>query len=129
MNRINIKSGSPWEDIVGYSRAVILGDLIEISGTTAIENGQVIGKGDAYQQTVFILRKVKTLLEENGSCLEDVVRTRMFVTDIRNWKQIGKAHGLFFSEIGPAASMIEVQALIDPDLLVEIEITARISPR
>jgi len=128
MKRTNIKSGTLWEDIVGYSRAVIMGDLVEISGTTAFENGQVIGKGDPYQQTVFILQKIKKILEENGSCLNDVVRTRMYVTDIHSWQLVGKAHGLFFSEIGPAATMIEVQSLIDPDLLVEIEVTARLNP-
>jgi enamine deaminase RidA (YjgF/YER057c/UK114 family) len=127
MNRINIRSDSPWEDIVGYSRAVIHGDMIEISGTTAYENGVVIGKGDPFRQTIFILEKIKKVLETNGSCMNDVVRTRIYVTDIQDWEKVGKAHGLFFSEIKPAATMIEVQSLIDPGLLVEIEVTARIN--
>lgn len=127
MERKNISSGSPWENKVGYSRAVKCGDLFEVSGTTAFENGQVIGKGDPYQQTVFILQKIKRTLEDNGASLKDVIRTRMYVTNINNWETIGKAHAKFFADIKPAATMVEVNSLIDKDLLVEIEVTARIS--
>jgi len=127
VERKNISSGSPWENKVGYSRAVKCGDLFEVSGTTAFENGQVIGKGDPYQQTVFILQKIKRTLEDNGASLKDVIRTRMYVTNINNWETIGKAHAKFFADIKPAATMVEVNSLIDKDLLVEIEVTARIS--
>ncbi len=127
MERKNISSNSPWENKVGYSRAVICGDLIEVSGTTATENGHVMGKGDPYKQTVFILQKIQEVLENNGASLNDVIRTRIFVTQINNWEKIGKAHAEFFANIKPAATMVEVNSLIDKDLLVEIEVTARIS--
>jgi len=122
-----ISSGAKWEDIVGYSRAVIVGNIIEISGTTAVDGENIIGKGDVYSQAVFIFKKVQKLLEDAGSNLKDVIRTRMFVTDISKWKEIGKAHALFFKEIKPATSMIQVSRLIDENLLIEIEVTAFIS--
>jgi enamine deaminase RidA (YjgF/YER057c/UK114 family) len=124
-DRTNIGSGAPWEDIVGYSRAVKIGPLIEVSGTTAIDaQGNVVGEGDAYAQTRFIIQKAADALAQLGTGLHSVVRTRMFVTDITQWEQIGKAHGEFFKEIKPAATMVEVKALIDPKLLIEIEFTA-----
>lgn len=122
--RINISSGARWEDIVGYSRAVRIGNQIEVSGTLAVENGQVVGKGDAYAQTIFILGKIKKALEETGALLNDVIRTRMYVTDIRLWEEVGRAHGEFFKDILPTTSMVEVSQLIAPHYLVEIEATA-----
>jgi len=119
-----ISSGSNWENIVGYSRAVKVGNLVEVSGTTAVDGDKIVGKGDVYEQTVFILEKIKKILQEAGSSLEDVVRTRMFVTDISKWQEVGKAHALFFKNIKPVTSMIEVSSLIDKELLVEIEVTA-----
>ncbi|GAB2526779.1 RidA family protein [Rufibacter soli] len=117
-------SGAPWESTVGYSRAVRVGPLIEVAGTTAVENGQVIAAGDAYGQTRFILQKIERVLQDARASLEDVVRTRLFVTDISQWEAIGRAHGEFFQTIRPATSMVEVKALIDPAMLVEIEVTA-----
>ena len=126
--RINISSGTKWEDIVGYSRAVRIGNLIEVAGTTAVdENGQVVGLGDAGEQTKFILSKIEKALTSAGAALRDVVRTRMFVTNIADWEMIGKAHGLYFKDIKPAATMVEVKSLISPELLVEIEVTAILS--
>lgn len=122
--RKNISSGAPWEDIVGYSRAVRVGNHIEVAGTTAVENGQNIGVGDAYKQTVFVLEKIKKAIEAAGGQLENVVRTRIFVTDISQWEEVGRAHGEFFKHIKPAATMVEVSRLIDDELLVEIEATA-----
>ncbi|MBK7227518.1 MAG: RidA family protein [Ignavibacteriales bacterium] len=127
MKRINISSGAKWEDIVGYSRAVKIGNIIEIAGTTSVEGGKVIGVNDAYLQTKVILQKIEKALIEAGASLNDVVRTRMFVTDISLWEEYGKAHGEFFKDIKPVTSMIEVKALIDPDMLIEIEATAIIS--
>lgn len=124
-NRINISSGAKWEDIVGYSRAVRIGNIIEVAGTTAVdENGQTIGVNDPYEQTRYALRKIEKALQAAGASMQDVVRTRMFVTDISKWEEIGRAHGEFFRKVKPAASMIEVKGLISPDLLVEIEVTA-----
>ncbi|GJQ35881.1 MAG: hypothetical protein JETCAE01_18910 [Anaerolineaceae bacterium] len=124
-NRINISSGAKWEDIIGYSRAVKIGNLIEVAGTTAIdENGNVVGANDPYEQTKFIFEKIEKALASAGASLRDVVRTRMFTTDISQWEEIGRAHGEFFREVKPAASMIEVKGLIDPGLLIEIEVTA-----
>lgn len=129
-NRINISSGAKWEDIVGYSRAVRVGNVVEVAGTTAVdENGKTVGADDPYQQTKFILSKIEKALIAAGAAMKDVVRTRMFVTDISRWEEIGRAHGEFFREIKPAASMIEVKGLISPELLVEIEVTAVISDR
>lgn len=123
--RINISSGAKWEDIVGYSRAVRIGNIIEVAGTTAVdENGQTVGAGNPYEQARFILAKIEQALLSAGATLEDVVRTRMFVTDIQQWEQIGQAHGEFFRKIKPVATMVEVKALISPELLVEIEATA-----
>jgi enamine deaminase RidA (YjgF/YER057c/UK114 family) len=124
MNRINISSGAKWEDKVGYSRAVRVGDIVEVAGTTAVENGNVVGLNDAYFQTKVILQKIEKALIEAGASLKDVVRTRMFVTDISQWEKIGKAHGEFFRVIKPVTTMVEVKSLIDPEMLVEIEATA-----
>ena len=126
--RINISSGAKWEDIVGYSRAVRVGNMIEVAGTTAVdERGEIVGVNNPYEQTKYILAKIESALTEAGASMKDVVRTRMFVTDISKWEEIGKAHGEFFKEIKPAASMIEVKGLINPELLVEIEVTAVLS--
>ena len=126
--RINISSGAKWEDIVGYSRAVRVGNIIEVAGTTAVdERGEIVELNDPYAQTKYILQKIEKALVEAGASLKDVTRTRMFVTDISKWEEIGRAHGEFFREIKPAASMIEVKGLISPGLLVEIEVTAVIS--
>lgn len=127
-NRITISSGAKWEDIVGYSRAVRVGNIIEVAGTTAVgESGEVIGLNNPYEQTKYILQKIEKALGKAGASLKDVTRTRMFVTDISKWEEIGRAHGEFFREIKPAASMIEVKGLISPGLLVEIEVTAIIA--
>lgn len=124
MKRINIPAGTIWEDVVGYSRAVKTGNIIEVSGTAAVENGQIIGKDNAYSQTRFILEKIKKTLESLDSGMNDVIRTRIYVTDISKWEEIGKAHGEFFKDIKPATSMVEVKSLIDSDMIVEIEATA-----
>lgn len=124
-HRTNFSSGAVWEDVVGYSRAVKIGNHIEISGTVAAdENGHVVGRDDAYQQTVFILQKIEKVLKEAGASLSNVVRTRMFVTDIHRFNEYGKAHGEFFSSIKPCTSMIEVKGLVSPEFLIEIEATA-----
>lgn len=123
--RINYSSGAKWEDIVGYCRAVQVGDALEVSGTVAADDNGLVGKGDVYQQTRFIIQKIEKVLHQAGFSLKDVVRTRMFVTDITKWEEVGKAHGEFFKEIKPVTSMIEISALIDPDYLIEIEVTAR----
>ena len=122
--RKNFSSGAKWEDIVGYSRAVQTGNHLEISGTVATDDNGVVGKGDFYAQTKFILQKIDKVLQQAGFTLNDVVRTRMFVTDISNWEQVGKAHGEVFKDIKPATSMVEVSARIDPEYLVESEVTA-----
>ena len=125
MTRTNISSGAKWESIVGYSRAVRIGNVVEVSGTTAIDDqGQVVGIDDPYEQTRFILTKIEKALAQAGATLADVVRTRMFVTDITRWEEIGRAHGERFRDIRPVATMVEVAALISPELLVEIEATA-----
>ena len=123
--RINVSSGTKWEDIVGYSRAVRIGNMIEVAGTTAVdEKGQGVGSGNPAEQTKFILSKIEKALTSAGATLNDVVRTRMFVTNIADWEMIGRVHGLFFKDIKPVATMVEVKSLISPELLVEIEVTA-----
>lgn len=124
MKRINFSGEALWEDIVGYSRAVRIGNIVEVSGTTSVENGKVFGINDPYLQTKTILEKIKKVLEQAGLSLDDVVRTRMFVTDISKWEEYAKAHQEYFGDIKPATSMIEVKSLIDPDMLIEIEVTA-----
>jgi len=125
MSRQLISSGTPWEASVGYSRAVRVGNQLFVSGTTASDQaGQTVSVGDAYGQTQFIQRKIEAALKEAGADLTDVVRTRIFVTDISRWEEIGKVHGEFFATIRPAATMVEVKGLINPDHLVEIEVDA-----
>ena len=123
-NRESVSSGSPWENIVGYSRAVKVGNVIEVTGTVADDHGEVMGGDDPYMQTRYAIEKIKDTLESMGSQLSDVVRTRMFVTNIDHWEAIGKGHADYFSEIKPATTMVEVSRLIDPKYLVEIEATA-----
>ena len=125
MERKNYTSGAPWEDVVGYSRAVQSGDCLEISGTVAADDSGVVAPGNPYEQAKFILTKMGKVLNEAGFTFEHVVRTRMFVTDISKWEEIGRAHGEVFGKIKPATSMVEVSRLIDSDYLVEIELTAR----
>ena len=122
--RQRVSTGSPWEDLVGYSRAVRVGDTIHVSGTTAVRDGQVVGAGDPYVQTTVALEILTASLAELGATPADVVRTRMFVTDISRWEEYGRAHGEVFGDVRPTASMLEVSALIHPDLLVEIEAEA-----
>jgi enamine deaminase RidA (YjgF/YER057c/UK114 family) len=124
MKRVNISSGAIWEDLVGYSRAVRIGNQIEISGTTSVDVETVVGKGDLYFQTIFIFQKIEKTLTEAGASIKDVVRTRMYVTDISKWEEAGRAHSEFFKDIKPATSMIEVSRLINPELLIEIEVSA-----
>lgn len=128
MQRENFSSGAVWEEIVGYSRAVRVGNTVEITGTVAVdENNVIIGTNDAYEQTKFILQKIEKYLTLAGAEMKDVVRTRMFVTDISRWQEYGKAHGEVFKNIKPCTSMIEVKGLIAPEYLIEIEATAIIS--
>ncbi|MEY2918017.1 MAG: hypothetical protein RIS73_1731, partial [Bacteroidota bacterium] len=115
---------APWEDIIGYSRAIRVGNIVEVAGTTAMDGDVLIGKGDIYKQAVFIISKIEKALQEAGAALSDVVRTRMFVTDISQWEAVGQAHGAFFKNIKPVTTMVEVSRLIDDDLLIEIEVTA-----
>ncbi len=122
--RVNISSGAPWEAIVGYSRAVRVGNIIEVTGTVAVDDNGPVGVGDAYEQTKFIIQKIEKVLAQAGANLTDVVRTRLFVTDIAQWEAYGKAHGEFFGEIRPCTTMIEVSRLIAPEYLIEIEATA-----
>ena len=124
-DRKNFSSGAPWESVVGYSRAVRIGNHIWVSGTTATdENGKVVGAGDAEAQTRYVLRKIERALHEAGASMANVVRTRMFVTDISLWEEIGRVHGEFFADVRPAATMVEVSKLIEPGHLVEIEVDA-----
>lgn len=122
--RISFPSGVKWGDIVGYSRAIQIGNQIEFSGTVATDENGVVGKGDMYLQTKFILKKIQAVLEEAGFQLSDVVKTRLYVTDISRWEEVGKAHGEFFRTIKPVTTMLEISKLIDRDYLIEIEATA-----
>ena len=125
MERINYSSGAKWEDIVGYSRAVKIGNIIEVTGTVAAgDDSKLVGGGNAYEQTKFIIQKIEKVLKKAGASLKDVVRTRMFVTDISRWEEYGRAHGEFFKDIKPCTTMVEISALIAPEYLIEIEATA-----
>lgn len=126
--RVNISSGAKWEKIVGYSRAIRLGNQIFVAGTTAVdENGDLVGKNDPYRQTVQIIGNIEKALTRGGARLSDVVRTRIYVTDISYWEEVGRAHGEFFRDIKPAARLVAISRLVDPEMLVEIEVEAVIS--
>ena len=124
MKRQNISSGAVWEEQIGYSRAVRVGNVVEVSGTTATNGDRVIGIGNPYEQAIYALQKIEQALTQAGASLQDVVRTRIYITDISQWQEVGRAHGEFFRDIKPASTMVQVSALIHPDHLVEIEATA-----
>jgi len=125
MDRINYSSGAKWEEIVGYSRAVRMGNIIEITGTVAVdEHNELVGGNSAYEQSKYIIQKIEKILKRAGAGLEHVIRTRMFVTDISRWEEYGRAHGEYFGQIKPCTTMVEVKALIQPEFLIEIEATA-----
>ena len=127
MDRQNVSSGAKWEDIVGYSRAVRVGTRIYITGTTALdEQGEIVGLDNGYEQAKQCIRNIERALKQAGATLANVVRTRMFVTDISRWREYGKAHREFFNDIRPCATMVEVRALIDPQMLIEIEVEAEL---
>jgi enamine deaminase RidA (YjgF/YER057c/UK114 family) len=127
MERISISSGAPWENIVGYCRAVKLGNVVEVSGTAPVINGNTAFPNDMYSQARLCLEIIEKALNQAGAELKDVIRTRIYVTDISKWGEAGKAHGEFFANIKPATTMVEVKALIDPQMMIEIEATAIIS--
>jgi len=124
MDKKYVSSGTHWETAVGYSRALKIGNLIEVAGTTAVEDNEVVGVNDAYAQTVFIIKKIQKALQELDADLKDIIRTRIYVSDISKWEEIGKAHGQFFRDIKPASTMVEVSSLVNPNMLVEIEASA-----
>ncbi len=124
MSRLNITSGAPWEEQTGYCRAVRIGNTVEVSGTVSIKNGEVFGKGDAYVQTKQILTIIENALKEAGASITDVIRTRMYLTNIEDWPQVTKAHGEVFRSIKPASTLVAINQLISPEFLVEIEATA-----
>ncbi len=128
LERIRVASGAPWEPIVGYSRAVRVGHHVFVAGTTASDaDGRVAGPGDPYAQAVHILRSIEAALRQAGASINDVVRTRMFVTNVDHWQEIGRAHAEFFGDVRPAATMVQVARLLDPEMLLEIEVDAVIA--